>query len=46
MEKAKESLITIGPAVLNGGITTFLALVLLIFSSSHVILSFFKVSRP
>merc|ERR550519_2920179 len=42
-EKAMESLITIGPAVLNGGITTFLALVLLIFSSSHVFLSFFKV---
>ena len=42
-EKTEEALLTIGPAVLNGGITTFLALVLLGFSSSHVFISFFKV---
>ncbi len=31
-----------GPAVLNGGITTFLALVLLGFSESHVFIVFFR----
>ena len=34
----------IGPAVLNGGFSTFLALVLLSTSKSHVFSSFFKVS--
>ena len=33
----------IGPAVLNGGVTTFLALVLLAGSTSHTFLTFFKV---
>ena len=33
----------IGPAVLNGGVTTFLALVLLSGSTSHTFLTFFKV---
>ena len=32
-----------GPAVINGGITTFLALLLLGFSKSHVFITFFKV---
>jgi len=41
--KTQEALLTIGPAVFNGGLTTFLALVLLGFSSSHVFISFFKV---
>jgi predicted RND superfamily exporter protein len=42
-EKALESISTIGPAVFNGGLTTFLALVLCSFSSSHVFITFFKV---
>ena len=33
----------IGPAVFNGGFTTFLALVLLGGSTSHVFVTFFKV---
>ena len=33
----------IGPAVFNGGMTTFLALVLLGASTSHVFVTFFKV---
>merc|ERR1712055_928183 len=41
--KTQEALLTIGPAVFNGGLTTFLALVLLGFSTSHVFVSFFKV---
>ena len=39
----QEAVGSIGLAVLNGGVTTFLALVLLGASSSHVFLSFFKV---
>jgi len=42
-EKAVEAIATIGPAVFNGGLTTFLALVLCSFSSSHVFITFFKV---
>ena len=40
----QEAVGSIGLAVFNGGVTTFLALVLLGASSSHVFLSFFKVS--
>ena len=40
----QEAVDTIGLAVFNGGVTTFLALVLLGASSSHVFLSFFKVT--
>jgi Niemann-Pick C1 protein len=36
---------SIGPAVLNGGFSTFLAFVFTAGSSSHVFLSFFKVSH-
>jgi hypothetical protein len=32
-----------GPAIVNGGVTTFLALVLLGFSKSHAFVIFFKV---
>ena len=39
----QEGVASIGLAVFNGGVTTFLALVLLGASSSHVFLSFFKV---
>jgi len=42
-EKAIEAIANIGPAVFNGGLTTFLALVLCSFSSSHVFITFFKV---
>lgn len=42
-EKAIQSIESIGPAVLNGGFTTFLALVLLAGSTSHTFLTFFKV---
>jgi hypothetical protein len=43
VERATQALTDIGPAVLNGGFTTFLAISLLIFSSSHVFITFFKV---
>jgi len=42
-EKAGNAVATIGPAVLNGGVTTLIALVLLGFSTSHVFVSFFRV---
>jgi len=42
-EKAVQAISSIGPAVFNGGFTTFLALVLCSFSSSHVFITFFKV---
>ncbi len=42
-EKAATSLVTMGPAIVNGGVTTFLALILLGFSQSHVFIVFFKV---
>ena len=37
-----KTLVNIGPAVLNGGCSTFLAFILLATSKSHVFLSFFK----
>ena len=43
-EKAVEAVATIGPAVFNGGMTTFLALVLIGASTSHVFVTFFKVT--
>merc|ERR1719228_2864536 len=43
-EKAIEAIETIGPAVFNGGLTTFLALVLCSLSTSHVFITFFKVN--
>ena len=42
-ERARVALSTIGPAILNGGTTTFLALVLLAFSTSYAYLALFKV---
>jgi len=41
--KALAALSTIGPAVFNGGLTTFLALSLCSLSTGHVFLTFFKV---
>lgn len=42
-ERSKQALINIGPAVLNGGFSTFLAFILLAGSHSHVFITFFKV---
>ena len=42
-ERAQAALTNIGPAVLNGGISTLLAFVLLAGSRSHAFLVFFKV---
>jgi len=42
VERAMRSVELIGPAVANGGFTTFLALVLLGASTSHTFLTFFK----
>ena len=42
-ERALQAVDTIGPAVLNGGVTTLLALVLLAASTSHVFVTFFRV---
>ena len=44
-ERVKKALSDIGPAVFNGGFSTFLAFVLLAGSKSHVFATFFKV-RP
>ena len=43
LERTINALISIGPAVLNGGLTTFLALALCSMSTGHVFLTFFKV---
>jgi len=42
-ERCRRSLRDIGPAVLNGGVSTFLAFVLLANSQSHVFLTFYKI---
>ena len=42
-ERMKQTMISTAPAVLNGGISTFLAFVLLSMSKSIVFLTFFKV---
>ena len=42
-ERVKQAVATIGPAVLNGGFSTFLAFVFLANSDSHVFITFFKV---
>ena len=44
-EKARVALTTMGPAILNGGVTTVLALSLLGFSKSYAYIVFFKVDR-
>ena len=43
LERTITSLEKIGPAVLNGGLTTFLALILCGTSTSHTFITFFKV---
>ena len=42
-ERASKALVTMGPAILNGGTTTVLALSLLGFSKSYAYIVFFKV---
>ena len=42
-ERVVKTLTHIGPAVLNGGTSTFLAFILLAGSKSHVFSSFFKI---
>ena len=44
-ERATSAVRLIGMAVLNGGITTFLALFFCSFSSAHVFITFFKVIK-
>jgi len=43
LDKSIYAIETIGPAVFNGGFTTFLALSLLAFSQSSIFITFFKV---
>ena len=42
--KTKRALVDLGPAIANAGMTTFLAVIILPASSSHVFLTFFKVT--
>ena len=42
-ERVTETLVNIGPAVVNGGFSTFLAFILLITSKSYVFKTFFKI---
>ena len=42
-ERMKNTLVKVGPAVLNGGLSTFFAFFLLAFSSSFVFFTFFKI---
>ncbi|KAG0719980.1 NPC intracellular cholesterol transporter 1 1b [Chionoecetes opilio] len=42
-ERARQAVATIGPAVLNGGFSTFLAFIFLANSDSHVFITFFKI---
>ena len=37
------ALTSIGPAVFNGGISTLIAIIMLVSSQSHVFISYFKV---
>jgi hypothetical protein len=43
-ERARQVLAEMGPAVFNGGLSTFLAFILVAFSDSYVFITFFKVS--
>jgi Niemann-Pick C1 protein len=43
-KRAEQAVRSIGPAVLNGGFSTFLAILLLANSQSHAFKSFFKVT--
>ena len=43
-ERVKKTIIEIGPAVFNGGLSTYLAFAILVFSNSYVFQVFFKTS--
>ena len=43
MERSRRVLVDMGPAVFNGGFSTFLAFILVAFSDSYVFTTFFKV---
>jgi len=43
ISKTKKALSDLGPAIANAGMTTFLAVIILPASSSHVFLTFFKI---
>ena len=43
LERAKNSLRKIGPAVTNGGLTTFLSVIVLCGSQTHVFITIFKI---
>jgi len=43
MERVRSTLTDIGPAVLNGGFSTFLAFIFTAGSTSHVFITFFKI---
>ena len=43
LERAKTSLVKIAPAVTNGGMTTFLSVIMLCGSQSHVFITFWKI---
>ena len=45
LERMVDALSEIGPAVIHGGMSTFLAFILLAASESYVFFTFFKVSR-
>ncbi|KAK8393963.1 hypothetical protein O3P69_006275 [Scylla paramamosain] len=42
-QRVRQAVQTIGPAVLNGGFSTFLAFIFLANSDSHVFITFFKI---
>ena len=42
-DRMRRALVDIGPAVFNGGFSTYLAFALLCFSNSYLFRSFFKV---
>jgi predicted RND superfamily exporter protein len=42
-DRVRMTLLNIGPAVMNGGVSTFIAFVLLANSKSHVFITFFKI---
>ena len=43
-ERTKNSFVSIGPAILQGGMTTFLAIIFLCNSGSKIFLTFFKIT--
>ena len=42
-ERVKKTIVEIGPAVFNGGFSTYLAFAILVFSNSYVFQVFFKI---